>query len=208
VTEAGGGRTTGAGWRGWVVAGALLGAALVLRTWVFGLVTVPTASMAPTLLPGEIALYWKFQEPAVGDVVVVDRDDGVLHIKRVVAIGGDEVEISAGRLYVNGSPIREAAGEAARWEEEGVEGCRERSAATVIEAREARRWRVIPGGEHERERVPEGTIFLLGDHRPSSSDSRQWGASPRQAARGVVASLVWSRSPCGDLRPDRVGSLE
>jgi len=195
--------------RGWLLAVALFAAALALRTWVFGLVTVPTASMAPTLLPGEIALYWKFVEPTPGDVVVVDRDDGVLHIKRLVADGGEEVEIAAGRLYVNGAAIAAGEGAPASWSEPGraEDRCRERQSATVVEARAARRWTVIPGGEHERERAPEDTIFLLGDNRASSSDSRQWGPSPRAAARGVVAAIVWSRSPCGEIRLDRVGSL-
>ncbi len=190
------------GWRGWAAGAGLVGLALALRTWVFGLVSVPTASMVPSVLPGEVLLYWRLAEPEPGDVVAVDRADGVLHVKRVVAGAGQEVELSGGLLYVDGRRVTGELDGVLRW----VDGdCTPREGRGAPEVLGAASYRVLPGGDHPRERVPEGQIFLLGDHRGASSDSRQWGPSPRSAVRGVVLARVWSREPCGSLRPDRVG---
>lgn len=188
----------------WVTAASAALAALAARRWLFGLVSVPTASMAPTVLPGEVLILSRRRAPAVGDVVAVDRSDGALHVKRVVAGEGTEVEIADGRLYLDGVRVTGDTDGRDAWVDAD---CAARSSPAASESAGGARWRVIPGGAHERERVPAGHLWLLGDHRGASSDSRQWGPAPIERVRGVVVGVAWSRAPCGSLRADRIGFL-
>ncbi len=186
---------------GWSLGLAALLLAAALRRWVFGLAAVPTASMVPAILPGEVVLFRKGAAPALGDVVAVERGDGALHFKRVVAAAGQEVEIADGALYVDGLRLEAAPAPSVSWRDAD---CEERSARAVEEQQAGGARRVLPGGSHERGRVPEGAVFLLGDHRAASSDSRQWGPARLDDVLGIVIATPWSRNPCGSVRLDRI----
>ncbi|GAB3965799.1 signal peptidase I [Streptomyces sparsus] len=143
--------------------------------------TVPTDSMAPTVAAGERVLAQRVSGAEVrrGDVVVfTDPEWGELPmVKRVVAVGGDEVTCcdSRGRLTVNGTPI----------EEPYLRGGGPAS----------------PSGF--RTDVPRGSLFLLGDSRDDSLDSRthladgSQGAVPRSGVRARLDAIAW---PPGGLR--------
>jgi signal peptidase I len=124
-------------------------------------------SMAPTLLPEDILLVTRgYDSPVRGDVVVVQSpdpdDNGELLVKRVIGIPGDEVTVVDGMAVVNG------------------EG--ERGPYTVY---------VSPGDINVNLlTVPPGAIFLLGDNRPVSSDSRVFGPEPLELVMGRVVSIV------------------
>ncbi|MER7707338.1 signal peptidase I [Kitasatospora sp. NPDC097605] len=141
---------------GAVAQGVLLGLGLVLLIGGFAVIAasyrpygVPTASMAPTVQAGDTVLARKTDGADVGrGDVVVFRDQawgGRLMVKRVVAIGGDTVAVGTGdqRLTVNGKPVDEPYLAA-----QGAQG-----AAFSVE-------------------VPPGRLFLLGDNRLGSLDSR------------------------------------
>ncbi|MFE2105638.1 signal peptidase I [Kitasatospora sp. NPDC059463] len=141
---------------GAVAQGVLLGLGLVLLIGGFAVIaamyrpySIPTASMAPTLMAGDTVLARKTNGADVrrGDVVVF-RDQlwgGRLMVKRVVAVGGDTVAVGTGdaRLTVNGKPVDEP-----YLADQGAQG-----AAFSVE-------------------VPQGRLFLLGDNRLGSLDSR------------------------------------
>jgi len=150
-----------------------LAAALVLRASVVEAFKIPSGSMLPTLQIGDHILVSKFSyglripfmkkmaleydTPRHGDIVVFTRPDDpstpedesdINIIKRVIGIPGDVVEVKGTRLFINNQLAQESY---ARWEEGGI--------------RE---------GNFDPERVPEGHVFMLGDNRDHSRDSRFW----------------------------------
>ncbi len=184
---------------------ALVLTAAALRLWVVEPVRVLTSSMAPTLQAGDVVLVWRLGSPGVGDVVLAKEpgDEGRRHLKRLVAGAGQEVELAQGRLYVDGSAVASSVPpETLAWIDTD---CRDRSDEAIEEQGRGQRWQVFPGGGHLRERVAEGGVWLLGDNRGGSSDSRHWGPVARPSLLGSVRAVVWSRSPCGGLRLDRIG---
>lgn len=142
-----------------------------------GVAIVRNDSMSPTLRSGDTVIFDRWIAPARGDVVLlVDRQGwsgtaDALLVKRVVGVAGDVVvccEADSGRLLVNGEALDELyAGE------------------------------VRPGGSIPfRVLVPEDAVWVMGDHRAASADSRLsvsepgHGAVPREDLRGT-ARLWW-----------------
>ena len=134
-------------------------------------------SMTPTLIgassagsaDGEFIYVDKYAKPTYGDIVVVYREthnDNI--IKRVVALGGDKVEIKRGVLYINGE---------------------ERKEPYLDPAYNTADAEVNTFAEYY---VEEGYMFLLGDNRDISNDSRANGAYPEKDLVGVVPD--WSMS--------------
>ncbi|MFD9329602.1 signal peptidase I [Streptomyces sp. NPDC060065] len=179
----GGTRSTPAGGRtGEVLSGVAvaLGLALFLGGFVWGAVvyrpyTVPTRSMTPTINAGDRVLAQRVDGGEIrrGDVVVFKEASwgDVPMVKRVVAVGGDEVACCTdGKLTVNGKQIEEP------YLPEG-------SAAEITS---------IPTVT-----VPDGNLFLLGDERTGSLDSTAHltdaasGTVPRSAVEGRVDAVVW-----------------
>ena len=178
----------------WLVLGlAFVLTALALRAFVFGVVRVRTGSMEPSVREGEVWVFSRLAEPVVGDVVVLRLpDEPELHVKRVVAVGPAEVELDRGRLYVDGQAVG-TEGEPLSW----VDGqCRDRTSATMDEQFGAAAWRVLAEGDHAREEVPAGAVWLLGDARRTSHDSRQWGPVPSDAVQGVIRGVAWTGGAC------------
>ncbi|MCF6523276.1 signal peptidase I [Streptomyces sp. JJ36] len=173
-----------------------LGCVLFLGGFLWGVIvyqpyTVPTDSMSPAVRSGDRVLGERISGDEVrrGDVVVF-RDTvwgDVPMIKRVVGVGGDEVSCCdpQGRLSVNGAPVAEP------YRAGG-------GPASLTEFRET---------------VPEGKLFLLGDNRQTSQDSRvhlqgdHW-AVPRSAVDARVDATVWPTARLGTLdRPDGFAGL-
>jgi signal peptidase I len=192
--------------------------ALLVRTFVWTGYRVPTSSMAPTLLPGDfIFAYrlpygvripltetkWIVHAPARGEVVVFTFPDQpkVSYVKRVIGLPGDRVEILHGALQVNGKKMEYTPKTSMSLDpsfelvaEHAPEGTRDifrrkgggsKSFAPLI--------------------VPPNEVFLLGDNRDVSDDSRYWGTVPLERIDGRVQliwlSLDWSKNWGGEQLP-------
>lgn len=170
-------------------------------------VAVTTDAMAPTLARGDTVHYDpRRRDPDRGDVIVL-RDPcapGAQLVGRVVAIGGESVELRCGELYVDGdlSESSVAAGDLHHDELGGVEFDTLRSgpiadfpgAEPPRCAGQPARGAVVartepsedPCGHRAHLEVPEDTVFVLGDHRDVADDSRRFGAVPLASIEGTV----------------------
>ena len=129
---------------------------------------VSSDSMSPTFTTGDEVLVQKLgahaRKPSSGDVVVVRSPaSGDLMIKRVAALGGQTVGIADGVLKVDGKPVPEPYVDRAQ----------------------------VDGTYFGPVRVPQDTVFLLGDHRLGSVDSRSFGPVSVRSIIGKVALRVW-----------------
>ena len=157
-----------AAWRnvvGLLILGAVL-AVMALRTWVYEPVRVVETSMEPTLHPGDMLLLNRHtirrRLPERGTLVVLQHP--LLDdwvVKRVVAVENDRVRYDQRGLWVNGK---------------------------LADEPYAVRYR---GKELVTETVPAGHVYVLGDNRPSSEDSRDYHSVPREALIGEVARVLW-----------------
>jgi signal peptidase I len=168
-----------------VIVGALV-VALVVKTFLFQAFYIPSGSMEPTLEEGDRVLVNKLSydlhDVNRGDVIVFELDpedvgpDGIKDlIKRVVGLPGDVIETRGGVVYINDEPIDEP------YLSEGtVTGEPSDGQNPMI----------------ERQTVPEGHVYVLGDNRSNSADSRYRGPIPIDSIVGRAFILVW---PPGDI---------
>jgi signal peptidase I len=151
----------------------LIGIVLVFYVF-FTSVAVDGSSMAPTLHDGDrILVTHGNPSPQRGDIVVTEVDEGgtrVELVKRVVALPGDTVEVLSDVAYVNGSP-------------EPARGQRINAGFTV---------------SRPRITVPAGYIYVMGDNRPDSEDSRYLGPIP---ITRIMGKAVFVFSPIYRFRP-------
>jgi signal peptidase I len=145
----------------------------------FHYTTVDGDSMRPTLLSEDRLLLTKeYSTPRRGDIVVFDfeeRGKTIEVVKRVVGVPGDTVQTRGDRAWVNGRPEAVAHG-------------------AILAARD------VPFGPAV---VPKGTVFVLGDNRPISLDSRFIGFIPLKTVKGRAVAIF---SPVTRLQLVRGGS--
>jgi signal peptidase I len=146
----------------YATAAVVLGLLITVRLFVAEPMRVPSVSMAPTLRPGDHVLIDKVAEPRRGDLAVFTHAGNLL-LKRVVAVGGDQVGIENGELVVNGRTVDEP----------------------YVDHR------VLEGVYFGPVAVPSGAVFVMGDNRTDSVDSRASGPVPRGAVVGRVALRLW-----------------
>jgi signal peptidase I len=198
-------------WRQWLQP-ILLAAAVVLplksslAEWNY----VPSGSMLPSLMPGDLVWVNKvaydlklpfttrhlatWGDPRRGDVAVFySPADGVRLVKRVIGLPGDEIEARGDRLWINGVPVDYALLPA---------GAPPAAAGgKVLLAQEALAGRphpvqVLPNRRALRTfgpvRVPSGCYFMMGDNRDDSHDSRFFGSVPRASVIGRASRVIAS----------------
>lgn len=154
---------------------------------------VPSGSMEPTLYPGDrivvdmtaYGVRVPFTElqllhrgrPQRGEVVVFKSPaDGTRLVKRVVAVGGDRVQLIDGRLRINGAAL-------ASPQAPDVE---------VFGARQVRLGLDMGGGSDiGRATIPEGQLLVLGDHRGNSADGRVFGLVDAGAVYARALGVYW-----------------
>ena len=148
---------------------------------------IPSASMEPTLHGCEGCnndrvlankFIYRFTEPERGQVVVFRsvEDDETLLIKRVVGVPGDEVRLRRGTLYVNGEPQNEPYVHANPCVAYMPKTC----AFGPV-------------------RVPRGHVFVMGDNRANSHDSRFFGPVPERNVEGEAFLRYWPLNRLGTL---------
>jgi signal peptidase I len=171
-----------------IIIAALL--ALVIRTFIVQAFKIPSGSMEDTLAIGDHILVNKFlygtkipftdkkilkiRDPSRGDVVVFEypEDPSKDFIKRVIGTPGDEVEVRNKKVFVNGK-IYENPHEIHK--ELGI----------------------VPKEQNPRDnfgpiKVPEGALFVMGDNRDRSYDSRFWGYVKYDKIKGLAFIKYWS----------------
>ncbi len=166
--------------------------AIIIRSFIFQVYKIPSGSMIPTLKIGDRVIAIKYpygpklpftnvhlprlKEPQVGDIIVfLYPENPKLHfVKRLIAKGGDVVEISNGTVFVNDVPLLDGP------------------------FRNRTYYNAGPfGGENQKIKVPEGYYYVLGDNSASSRDSRFWGFVPEKNLVGKVVLRIWPLSRFG-----------
>ena len=167
--------------------GVALLLALVIRTFVVQAFKIPSGSMLPTLQIGDHILVNKFiygprfevpftqaslgqlpgvRAPRVGDVVVFiypkERDKDF--IKRIVAVAGQTIEVHGTQVTLDGKPVEDAHGH----------------------------YRKRDHVEFGPFTVPADHVFVMGDNRDESYDSRFWGSVPVEDIKGLAMIVYWS----------------
>jgi signal peptidase I len=212
---------------GWILT---ILAVLAFRTFLYEAVYIPSGSMIPTLQIGDYVVVEKWaygarlpftsaaqvmwSSPRRGDIVVLlappgnPRNDDL--IKRVVAVAGDTVEVRDGALWLNGKPVpRRPLPGPCRYQNK-LEGgpWREEACTAAEEQLDGHRYLTYctPGqecGDIPPTVVPKGSVFLVGDHRDHSADSRVFGPVPVDRIKGRAWNALFSWGP-GGLRTDRM----
>jgi signal peptidase I len=153
----------------WIKALAIaLAATLIIRTFVVDFVRVDGPSMEPTLYTGERLVInrfiYRFEQPHRGQIIICHfPDENGLFVKRVIATAGETVRVKDGVVYVNDQPLSED---------------------YIMEP---------PFEDFEAYTVPTGTVFVMGDNRNDSMDSRKpyVGPIPLKGVLGPAMAIVW-----------------
>ncbi|MDD4980546.1 MAG: signal peptidase I [Candidatus Omnitrophica bacterium] len=160
--------------------------AMFIRTFVIQAFKIPTGSMRPTLLEGDLILVNKFiygakvplsnwnlpglRQPLRGDVIVFIYPENPKKdfIKRLIGLPGDTVEIKGGTIYVNEAPLLEPVFNQRYYYNRGEFA-----------------------KEGQKIKVPSDSFFVLGDNSASSQDSRYWGFVPYKNVLGKAIVIYW-----------------
>ena len=148
-----------------------------VRPFVVEAYKIPSESMVPTLEVGDRVLankfIYRFSEPGWDDIVVFESVEGGDQdlIKRIVAVPGDNVAVQNGTLFVNGQ----------RQEKPYVN------------------YELPDGSSYGPTTVPEGSVFVMGDNRGNSRDSRFFGPIPIKNIEGEAFLSFWPPSRIGLL---------
>ncbi|WP_338031083.1 signal peptidase I [Desulfonema limicola] len=164
--------------------------AMFIRTFVIQAFKIPSGSMKETLQIGDHILVNKFifgikmpftmktlvsiKDPERGDIIVFKfpEDPDKDFIKRVIGVAGDVIEIKDKQVYVNNEPVNY-------------------KQAVFKDSR------IIPGDVQPRDNfgpktIPPDCLFVMGDNRDQSYDSRFWGVVNLDAVKGKAFIIYWS----------------
>ncbi len=163
--------------------------ALFIRTFIVQSFYIPSGSMKPTLLPGDYILVNKFiygvripyegkklffnRVPKRGDVIVFiyPKNTSEDFIKRVIGLPGEIVQVTNGKIFINNKPLPDPWGYFSKNEPPGFIEAVENFGPFV---------------------VPKDSLFVMGDNRNNSEDSRFWGALPLKNVLGKAFVIYFS----------------
>lgn len=211
--------------------------ALFLRSFVVEAFRIPSGSMIPTLQVGDHIFVNKFiygvripftdykfgmrvRKPERGEVIVFKypKDPDKDFIKRIVAVEDDTVEIRNNVVYINGQPIehRRDTERPCEYEDkvdEDSDRWLHRQCIAYTETLDHRSFTAIfnYGGSYRDTwasiKVPAGHVFVMGDNRDNSHDSRYWGFVPFEFIKGKAMVVWWSSGQPEGIRIKRMGHL-
>jgi signal peptidase I len=205
--------------------------ALFIRQFVMEAFKIPSGSMIPTLTIGDHLLVNKFvygpripftdirifswKEPKRGEIIVFryPEDESVNYIKRVVGLQGDKIEIRKGKLLLNDQPVTLT--------EIRVQDGSEQSTAYPFynkpKVYDEQLGTITHQMQYLRDQsnlqfgpilVPKDSVFVMGDNRDNSKDSRVWGFVKYEKILGRAFIIYWSWDGNGRwLRWERIGTL-
>lgn len=170
-------------WLDWIKAFLIAGAlAVIVRVFLFAPVVVEGPSMLHTLQSGDHLIVSKLNysvgSPDRFDVVVFHATERKDYIKRVIGLPGDHIAYEDDQLYVNGEPV----------EEPFLKERKQQLNSDQTLTDDFTMEEDIPG---EYEEVPEGFLFVLGDNRNNSTDSRMLGMIPQEQMVGEAVVSYW-----------------
>lgn len=171
----------------WVKALAIAGVLVVLIRWLlFNPFIVDGESMQPNFWNGERIIVNKalydIRKPKAGEVIVFHvPDEHRDYIKRVIAVGGDTVKVQGDDVYVNGTKIKEPYLQDT-YDEMHASG----------QLYNDERWSSdFPNETFPDGKVPNGMLYVMGDNRPNSKDSRMIGYVPIDRVVGRAELVFW-----------------
>lgn len=191
--------------------------ALLLRSFIVEAFKIPSGSMIPTLHIGdqifvnkliygpripftEIRIF-ELAQPKRGEVIVfvIPTEAHEDLIKRVIGVPGDTIEVRGGVVYLNGSAVQdEILGETIEWDRKLETGVwSEQRSTAIAEHLDDKTFTVLddstsPGDDKGPFTVKPGHVFVMGDNRDRSYDSRFWGQVPVQNVLGRAMFVWWS----------------
>jgi signal peptidase I len=188
--------------------------ALFIRTFILQAFKIPSGSMEPTLLIGDHILVSKFayglhipneipfvnvklfsdivlfsETPERGDIIVFKypKDESRDFIKRVIGLPGDKLQVKHQKVFINDKPYDDL--RAYHRETPGPDP-------------------LVPRDDFGPVRVPEGHLFVMGDNRENSQDSRYWGFLDLKKVKGKALMIYWSWNALDSwVRADRFGKI-
>ena len=187
-----------------IIAAVLI--ALLITTFIVKMYKIPSRSMVPTLLVGDQLVVNKFiygikipyfrntilsiTDPQRGDIVVFiyPQDRSLDFIKRVIGTGGDKIEIKDKNIFINGKLFTDNIG--------------------IYSDKMIYPASLQPRDNFGPVTVPKGSLFVMGDNRDESMDSRFWGFVDLKDVQGKAFIIYWSWNPDEqNIRWQRLGKL-
>jgi signal peptidase I len=180
--------------------------AVFVRTFIVQAYKIPSRSMVPTLLVGDHLLVNKFiygvkipflrntllpiTDPKRGDIIVFiyPNDRSKDFIKRVIGVAGDKIEIKNKKIFLNGKEYTDSYG--------------------IYSDNVIYPSSIQPRDNFGPVTVPKESLFVMGDNRDESADSRYWGFVDLKDVEGKALIIYWSwNSEDKNLRWQRIGNL-
>ena len=185
--------------------------AVVIRTFIIQAYKIPSRSMVPALLVGDHLLVNKFiygikipiirkiilpiSDPKRGDIIVFiyPNDRTKDYIKRVIGVGGDKIEIKNKDIFINDKPYKDSFG--------------------IYSDNVTYPAVMQPRDNFGPVSVPQGSLFVMGDNRDESADSRFWGFVDLKDVEGKAFIIYWSWNSeeqdnlLRKIRWERLGSM-
>jgi signal peptidase I len=179
--------------------------ALLIRSFIVQAFKIPSGSMIPTLLIGDHILANKFiygttipftdkkilifRHPEKGDIIIFKypRDPDKDFIKRVMATEGDVIEEKNKVIYLNGTALTEPY----------IQHVDKNPTFNAMDPRD----------NFGPVKIPKNKLFVMGDNRDQSFDSRYWGFVDLSEVRGKALIIYWSWDPGNWVRLNRIGRL-
>ncbi|MGE8205508.1 signal peptidase I [Heyndrickxia sp. NPDC080065] len=152
---------------------------VIARYFLFTPIIVQGKSMKPSLYNGDRMIVSKIGTPKRFDIIVFHATKNKDYIKRVIGLPGDTIEYKNDNLYINGKV----------YQEEYLDKSKKQLKGLKIEGPLTEDFSLTD--KIGRKTVPEGSLFVMGDNRRHSTDSREIGVIPINKVIGKPILLYW-----------------